>query len=77
MRKAKTPTRVTQHTYTVAGVTMVVPAAPWCDCDNIGVGFTKRDDGCWVRPCCMRRTQQVWIEHGDTPFVPSGNGRTA
>jgi hypothetical protein len=42
----------------------------WCDCEKPAVGFTRRDDGCWVRPCCMRRSKQVFDLFGDNP-VPA------
>lgn len=41
---------------------------PYCDCERKGHGFTKRDDGAWVRPCCMRRERAAWEKHGDGPM---------
>lgn len=41
---------------------------PYCDCTKVRMGFTKRDDGAWVRPCCMRRTKEAWEKFGDEPL---------
>jgi hypothetical protein len=41
---------------------------PWCDCKKVRFGFTRRDDGAWVRPCCMRRTKESWEKFGDEPI---------
>jgi hypothetical protein len=71
-RRVKEGRRLTQHQITVAGLTVTVEALPWCDCTPAVMGFTKRSDGCWVKPCCMRRTHQMWVEYGDNP-VPIGN----
>lgn len=52
---------------------------PWCDCTRkrqvqvlgarqaMTVGYTRRDDGAYVRPCCMRRDRLSWEKHGDKP----------
>lgn len=45
----------------------VVKRTPWCDCRKKGHGFTKRDDGAWVRPCCMRREKAAWLKWQDNP----------
>ena len=46
--------------------------ANYCTCGSKkGHGFTKRDDGVWVRPCCMKRDREMWMKHGDRPLSPS------
>ena len=40
---------------------------PFCDCTKVGFGFTQRDDGVWVRPCCMRRERAAYDRLGDGP----------
>jgi hypothetical protein len=57
-------------TFTVAGSTFTI-RTPWCDCVKVTGGFTKRADGCWVRPCCNRRTRAMWDKHGDNPVQSS------
>lgn len=42
---------------------------PWCDCERPTIGFTKRSDNVWVKPCCMRVTQTVWDKQGAKPVV--------
>jgi len=42
---------------------------PWCDCEKRkGFGYRKRDDGAWVRPCCMRRERAAFERLGDGPM---------
>lgn len=54
-------------------------AVPYCDCtpedrrlymkSNRGLlGYTKRDDGVWVRPCCMRQEREAWEKRHDQPI---------
>lgn len=59
---------VKSQTLYIGGLALTVPAQPFCDCDHPAMGFTKRYDGAWVRPCCMRRTQQAYAKHGDGPI---------
>lgn len=40
---------------------------PYCDCLRPAHGYRKRDDGAWVRPCCMRRERQAFERIGDGP----------
>ena len=53
-------------------------STPYCDCNaemkrkaarrgGGTLGYTKRDDGVWVRPCCMRRERAAWEKWGDSP----------
>lgn len=51
------------------GTRVKVPATPYCDCVRQGHGFVKRDDGVWVRPCCMRRAKEAYLRHGDKPLT--------
>jgi len=42
---------------------------PWCDCAKpVWRGFTRRSDGVWVRPCCMRQTETSWKKWRDQPI---------
>lgn len=55
----------------VGGIVIEVPAKPWCDCVNpVWKGLTRRDDGIWVRACCMRRTQHMYERYQDDPVPP-------
>lgn len=51
----------------VGGFRVEVPfvGRPYCDCQPMEMGFTKRDDGAWVKPCCMRRTKDMFEKYGD------------
>ena len=53
--------------YTILDVRVEIPLTPWCDCPKVGFGFTKRDDGVWVRPCCMRREKGAWLKFHEKP----------
>ena len=46
-------------TFVIGDVELILPT-PYCDCVKQGHGFTKREDGGWVRPCCMRPTRQAY-----------------
>lgn len=59
---------------TLFGKVFEVEAAPFCDCVSQAGGFVQRADGVWVRPCCMRVTQHVWIKHGERPNHPGCAG---
>jgi len=45
----------------------LVSRKAYCDCAKKGFGYTKRRDGAWVRPCCMRREKAAWEKWGDGP----------
>jgi hypothetical protein len=56
----------------VGGFVIEVPAKPYCDCVRpVWKGFTRRNDGRWVRPCCMRPTKQSVEKFGPTGPVPT------
>lgn len=44
---------------------------PYCDCAHPAMGFTKRYDGVWVRPCCHRPSKDYYDRHGDEPIILS------
>lgn len=67
-RAKRTYGPVKETTLVVGGLLIRGPAAPYCDCTHPAMGFTKRHDGAWVRPCCMRRTQQMFDKFGDGPI---------
>lgn len=50
-----------------------VRRSPWCDCEKKGHGYTKRSDGAWVRPCCMRREKAAFLKFGDHPVPTPGS----
>lgn len=46
--------------FIIGGISFEVPAKPYCDCYQQAIGFSKRDDGVWVRPCCRRPAKQAY-----------------
>ena len=57
--------------FSFGGIVVGVPAAPYCDCERPAwAGLTRRSDGVWVRPCCMRRPKEMYEKYGDGPVVP-------
>ncbi len=52
------------------GMFITVDAVEWCDCSRPEMGFVKRDDGAWVKPCCRRRTFATWMKWGNGPVPP-------
>lgn len=70
MARKQKQQRITTRSFLVGGIMVTVPASPYCDCEKpTWSGFTKRDDGVWVRPCCMRRTKVMYDKHGDEPLT--------
>ena len=67
--KQKAVTARKTDIFNLGGVLIPVAATPWCDCSPRGFGFRKRDDGCWVRPCCNRRERYMWERYGDEPIT--------
>ncbi len=47
-----------------------LPARQYCDCLKPERGFIKREDGAWVRPCCLRRAKASFDKFGDGPVPP-------
>lgn len=71
MSKRAKPRRVVDY-LTIDGLAIEAPAKPWCDCLHpTWSGSTKRADGIWVRPCCMRRTREMYDRFGDQPVPPT------
>lgn len=75
MRRGSKVLRVPENRFTLGGFSVTVAATPWCDCPSPAMGFTKTDpgpEGIWVRPCCGRRTESMFLKYGNEP-VPTGN----
>jgi hypothetical protein len=61
MARKEEPSPRMEDVFVIDGVEFVFPAQPFCDCINpVWKGATKRGDGVWVRPCCMRPTKQSY-----------------
>ena len=58
MPKKPEPRPLETEVFVIDGVEYAFAAKPYCDCEKpVWKGFTKRGDGVWVRPCCMRPTK--------------------
>jgi hypothetical protein len=71
-RRKQPKARLTEHQFMLGGIVIGTPAAPWCDCEKPEWnGLTRREDGIWVRACCMRRTKHMFDLYGDDPVPPT------
>jgi hypothetical protein len=70
-RRKQKQVESTEGMFTLGGFTF---RAPYCTCEQpVWKGQTRRDDGVWVRACCMRRTKHMFEKFGDEPVPANGS----